>query len=125
MEAILNFIQAHKTYFDAAHALTSVVNLVGWCAAAVILVSARRRIESLSFGPFTFKLKQEAVGAATIAARAWQATVPDQKIDVPRIRATVEKAFAPEVANILSVSRFCGSMITRLTICSLYALLES
>ena len=37
--------------------------------------------------------------AATIAARAWQATVPDQKIDVPRIRATVEKAFAPEVAN--------------------------
>jgi len=99
MEAILNFIQAHKTYFDAAHALTSVVNLVGWCAAAVILVSARRRIESLSFGPFTFKLKQEAVEAATIAARAWQATVPDQKIDVPRIRATVEKAFAPEVAN--------------------------
>ena len=86
MEAILNFIQAHKTYFDAAHALTSVVNLVGWCAAAVILVSARRRIESLSFGPFTFKLKQEAVEAATIAARAWQATVPDQKIDVPLLR---------------------------------------
>lgn len=42
---------------------------------------------------------QEAVEAATIAARAWRAHAPNQKVDLDQIRLTVRRAFAPEVAD--------------------------
>ena len=37
MEALLKFIQEQKLYFDAAHALSSALNIVGWCFGAVVL----------------------------------------------------------------------------------------
>ena len=101
MDAILNFIQAHKLYFDAAHVLSSLVNLLGWCIGAIVLSIAWRRngIRSVSFGPLNFQMQEAAVEAAATAARDWQAKTPNQKVNVPRIRATVGQAFTPEIAN--------------------------
>ncbi len=104
MDAILNFIQVHKLYFDAAHALSSVVNLLGWCLGAYLLSIAwrRNRIRSVTFGPINFQMQEEAVEAAATAARDWQAKAPSHRVDVPRIRATVGRAFAPEIADNLT-----------------------
>jgi len=101
MDSVLNLIQSHKLFFDAAHALSSVVNLLGWCLGAVVLTIAWRRngIRSVSVGPLNFQMQEAAVEAAATAARDWQAKMPEQTVDVPRIRATVGRAFAPEVAN--------------------------
>lgn len=101
METILAFVQAHKPYFEVAQALSSVVNLIAWSLALVLLIVALRknRIESLSVGPFSFRMmKEEAIVATATASRAWQATT-GQKVDVPRIRATVDRVFTPEALD--------------------------
>jgi CheY-like chemotaxis protein len=100
IDAFLNFIQSNKVYFEAANAVSSAMNLVVWCVALVLLaVGVRRnRIDSLSVGPISIKMKEAAVSAAASAARAW----PGQSVDVPRIRATVDRAFTPEIANNLT-----------------------
>ena len=104
MEAILGFIQAHKPYFEAAQALTSVVNLFAWCLAVFLLVLALRknRIETLSLGPFSFRMREEAIDATATAAQAWQSEVGGSKVDIPRIRATVERAFVPTTLDNLT-----------------------
>lgn len=101
MDTIHSFILSHKAYFDVAQALGSVVNLVTWCAAAVVLVVAMRRsrIHSLSFGPVNVRMQQEAVEATASAARAWLASGPSKELDVSRIRRTVEEAFSSETAD--------------------------
>jgi hypothetical protein len=73
MDSLLNFIQSHKLFFDAAHALSSVVNLLGWCLGAVVLTIAWRRngIRSVSVGPLNFQMQEAAVEAAATAARDW------------------------------------------------------
>ncbi len=103
MEEVLIFVQTHKLYVDAAHALSSIVNLLGWCLGSLLLFRAWRRnaIRSVSVGPINFQMQEAAVEAAAVAARDWQAKMPKQKIDVPRIRATVGRAFAPKTADIL------------------------
>jgi hypothetical protein len=75
MEGILSFVQAHKPYFELAQAFSSVVNLFAWLLALLLLVIALRksRIESLSVGPFSFRMmKEEAIVATATASRAWQ-----------------------------------------------------
>jgi CheY-like chemotaxis protein len=104
MEFFLSFIQANKPYFDMAQAVSSVVNLFAWCLALILLVLALRknRIESLSVGPFSFRmLKEEAVVATATASRAWQ-SVTGEKVDIPRVRATVDRVFTPETLNNLT-----------------------
>jgi CheY-like chemotaxis protein len=100
IQGFLNFVQTNKLYFDAAHAVSSAFNLVAWCVALAFLAVAirRNRIDSVSLGPINIRMKEEAVSAAASAARAW----PGQPVDVPRIRATVDRAFSPEVANNLT-----------------------
>jgi CheY-like chemotaxis protein len=101
MDAILGFIHGHKTYFDAVQAISSVVNLLGWSLGAVLLAFAWRRkgIKSITLGPINFQMQEAAVEAAAVAARDWHTKDPSQKVDVPRIRATIERAFKPEVAD--------------------------
>jgi CheY-like chemotaxis protein len=102
MDAFLSFIQTYKSYFDAAHALSSVVNLLGWIIGGILIYIAWRRngIQSVSVGPVNFRMQEAAVEAAATAARDWQGKAPHQKaVDVPRLRATVQRAFAPEVAD--------------------------
>jgi CheY-like chemotaxis protein len=100
IDAFLQFIQSNRVYFEAANAVSSAINLVVWLVALTLLAVAirRNRIDSVSVGPINIRMKEEAVSAAASAARAW----PGQQIDVPRIRATVDKAFTPEVANNLT-----------------------
>jgi CheY-like chemotaxis protein len=101
MEAVVAFVQAHKPYFELAQALSSVVTLFAWLLAMVLLIIALRknRIESLSVGPFNFQMmKQEAVIATATATRAWPSPAGDT-VDVPRIRATVNRVFTPETLN--------------------------
>jgi CheY-like chemotaxis protein len=100
IDAFLNFIQSNRIYFEAANAVSSAINLVVWLVALTLLAVAirRNRIDSVSVGPINIRMKEEAVSAAASAARAW----PGQDVDVPRIRATVDKAFTPEVANNLT-----------------------
>ncbi len=104
MEGVLSFVQAHKSYFELAQAFSSVVNLFAWLLALLLLVIALRknRIESLSVGPFGIKLmKEEAIVATATASRAWQAP-SGEGVDVPRIRAMVDRAFTPETLNNLT-----------------------
>jgi CheY-like chemotaxis protein len=91
----------HKPYFDAAHAMSSVVNLFGWMIGGIFLTLAWRRnaIKTVTVGPLSFRMQEAAVEAAASAARDWQAKTPGQKVDVPRIRATVQRAFSPEIAD--------------------------
>jgi CheY-like chemotaxis protein len=101
VDSILQFVQAHKAYFDAAHAASTVVNLVGWSIGFVLLFVAwrRRGISRVTVGPMTFQM-QEAVAATTAAARNWGAVVPSRKhVDVGKIRSTVSRAFEPEVMD--------------------------
>jgi CheY-like chemotaxis protein len=46
-------------------------------------------------------LKEEAIIATATASRAWQSAT-GEKVDVPRIRATVDRAFTPETLNNLT-----------------------
>src|SRR5262245_15930165 len=102
MGPILEFVHDNKVYFDAANALSSIINLVVWSIALVVLAMALRRnkIDRVTVGPLSIRMKQEAVDATASAARAWK--TPAQKVDVPRIRATVDRAFTPEIANNLT-----------------------
>ncbi len=104
MEAVLAFVQSHKPYFEVAYALSSVVNLLGWCVGFALLTIAWRRngIKSVTVGPINFQMQEAAVEAAAVAAREWQSKIPSQRVDVPRIRETVSRAFAPEVAENLT-----------------------
>lgn len=97
MQGLTQLIQSNKLYFDIAHALSSFINLVAWCLAIALLVNALRRgrVESISFGPIGVRI-QEAVQATASAARAWKSEDP-KPVDVPRIRATVSRAFEPEI----------------------------
>jgi CheY-like chemotaxis protein len=103
VEALFGFVQANKSYFDLAQALSSVANLFAWCTALLLLAIALRksRIETLSVGPFSFKMKQAAVDATASAARAWVAEKPT-RVDVSRIRATVDRAFVPRTLDNLT-----------------------
>jgi len=104
MEFLLAFVQANKPYFDVAQAVSSVFNLVAWCLALILLVIALRknRIESLSVGPFSVRmLKEEALVATATATRAWRSGT-GQKVDLPRLRATVDRAFTPDTMNNLT-----------------------
>jgi CheY-like chemotaxis protein len=101
MESVLLFVQVHKPYFELAQALSSAVNLFAWLLALVLLGIALRknRIASLSVGPFSFQMvKEEAVVATATASRAWQAPL-GEKVDVPRLRNTVDRVFTPETLN--------------------------
>ena len=53
MEEIIEFIQANRSLFDAAQALSSVVNLLGWCLGSILLYFAWRRnsIKTVTVGP--------------------------------------------------------------------------
>lgn len=106
MDRILAFVQAYKPWFDAAQAVGSVVNLVGWCLGGLLLWIAwrRNRIRSVTFGPLSFRVAQqaEAVVATATAMRSWPAATPDKSVDVSRIRETVAKAFEPTVADSLT-----------------------
>lgn len=103
MQDFLSFIQTHKPYAEAATAVSSVVNILGWLIGSIILFSAWRRnaIHRVSVGPITIslKLQEAAVEATASAARDWQAKTLGQKVDVPRIRAAISRAFEPEVAD--------------------------
>jgi CheY-like chemotaxis protein len=104
MESVLSFVQANKPYFELAQAFSSVVNLFAWLLALLLLVIALRksRIESLSVGPFSFRMmKEEAIVATATASRAWQSPA-GENVDVPRIRATVDRVFTPETLNNLT-----------------------
>jgi CheY-like chemotaxis protein len=104
MDGVLSFVQAHKSYFEVAQAFTSVVNLFAWLFALFLLVIALRknRIESLSVGPFSFRMmKEEAIVATATATRSWQ-SVAGEKVDVPRIRATLDRVFTPQTVNNLT-----------------------
>jgi CheY-like chemotaxis protein len=53
----------------------------------------------LSIGPFGIAMrKEEAIIAAATASRAWQSTA-GEKVDVSRMRATVDRVFTPETVN--------------------------
>ncbi len=101
MAEFLNFIQTHKPYAEAATAVSSIINIFGWMFGLILLFRAWRRntISSVQVGPINFKMQEAAVEATASAARNWQASSPIQKVDVPRIRAAVSRAFAPEIAD--------------------------
>jgi CheY-like chemotaxis protein len=104
MESVLSFVQAHKPYFELAQALSAVVNLFVWLLALLLLVIAFRknRVESLSLGPFSFRmLKEEAIAATATASQEWKSNL-GEKADVPRIRATLDRVFTPEALNNLT-----------------------
>lgn len=101
MHWLLDFVHAHKAYVDLAHALSAVVNLLGWLVGGILLSIAWRRntIRSVAVGPIQFQMQEAAVEAAATAARDWKSKSPSQSVDVARIRETVAQAFAPETAQ--------------------------
>jgi len=104
MEGVIGFVQAHRPYFELLQAVTIIVNLLVWLVALVLLLLAfrNRRIETLAVGPFSFRMrKEEAIVAAATASRAWQSPEAE-KVDVPHIRATIERVFTPETIDNLT-----------------------
>jgi len=103
MEAIVVFVQAHRPYLEVLQAVATVINLVVWLFALGLLMFAlrHRRIESLAVGPFNFRImKEEAMVAAATASAAWQSpAAAENQVDVPRIRATIDRMFTPGVLN--------------------------
>lgn len=104
MEQLIGFVQAHRPYFELLQAVSIVINLFVWVVALVLLVAAlrHRRLESLAVGPFSFRMmKEEAIVAAATASRAWQSPAAEQ-VDVPRLRATIDRVFTPETLDQLT-----------------------
>ncbi len=101
METVLAFVQNNKPYIDAAHALSSVINIVGWVLGAILLTIAWRRntIRSFQVGPVNFQMQEAAVEATATAARDWEAKTPSIGFDMSRIRQTVGRAFLPAVID--------------------------
>ncbi len=104
METILAFVHDNKPYIDAAHALSSVINIIGWVLGAVLLTIAWRRntIRSFQVGPVNFQMQEAAVEATATAARDWEAKTPTSTFDLSRIRQTVGRAFVPAVIDNLT-----------------------
>ena len=104
METVLAFVHDNKPYIDAAHALSSVINIVGWLLGAVLLTIAWRRntIRSFQVGPVNFQMQEAAVEATATAARDWEAKTPTSTFDLSRIRQTVGRAFVPAVIDNLT-----------------------
>lgn len=101
---IVAFVQAHRAYFEVAQAISSIVNLLAWLLALVLLFVAfrNRRIESMSVGPFNFRmLKEEAIVATATASRAWQ-SISGEAVDVRQIRTTLDRVFTPEASRNLT-----------------------
>jgi len=99
MDAILDFIQSNKRLFDAAYAVSAVVNLVGWGLGAMLLYSAwrRRGIKSVSIGPINFQVQEEAVVATAAAERNWNAREARPGVNVAKVRSIIGRAFEPHV----------------------------
>ena len=104
MGEIANFIQSHRLYFDAAQGISSIINIVGWCLGTLFLFVAwrRKRIHSVVVGPIRVMMQEAAVEATATAARNWQAHTSSEKVDISRIRDTIGKAFAPQIADNLT-----------------------
>ncbi|MGO4682929.1 response regulator [Hyphomicrobium sp. 2TAF46] len=100
MEFVLDFIETNKVWFSAAQAISSVVSLAAWCIAipTVILLWRRGSLSGINLGPIGFQFRA-AVEATAAADRAWKGNSPNQKVDIPRIQATLAPAFQPEIAN--------------------------
>lgn len=104
MQGIVSFVQANKSLFDVAQAISSIVNLFAWLLALTLLVAALRknRIDALSVGPFSFRMKkEEAIVATAAASRAWQ-SISGGQVNVSRIRQTLDRAFTPKTAEHLT-----------------------
>lgn len=101
MESVLAFVHDNKSYIDAAHALSSVINIVGWLLGAVLLTIAWRRntIRSFQVGPVNFQMQEAAIEATATAARDWEGKTPTSSFDIARIRDTVGRAFVPDVID--------------------------
>lgn len=101
MSSLQAFLAANKVYVEAAQAISSIVNIIGWCVGAILLCVAIRRgsISSVTLGPIAFRMKEEAVKATTAALRDYNAKSADSPVDVPKVRATIEKAFDPGTAD--------------------------
>lgn len=99
MDVILDFVQSNKRLFDAAYAVSAVVNLLGWGVGAILLFSAwrRRGIKSVSVGPINFQVQEEAVVAAAAAERHWLGRDSKLGVDVSKIRSIIGRAFQPHV----------------------------
>lgn len=100
-QAFLTFVSENRAMFDAAEALSAVVNLVGWTLGGFLIWRAWRgnAIRSVNVGPLRFQLQEEAMTAAATAARDWQSKTGDGGLDMGRLRATVERAFDPQMTD--------------------------
>ncbi len=101
IESFVEFMVRNRPIFDAAQVLSSLVNIVGWSVGSVLLYRAWRRngIHSVSVGPLSFRMQQEAIEATAAAARGWTAEPGGGAIDVSRIRTSVQRAFDPETSD--------------------------
>ena len=101
MTWLLDVVQSNKAYVDLAHAMSAVVNLLGWIIGGILLTIAWRRnaIRTVAVGPIQFQMQEAAVEATASAARDWKSKTPSQSVDVSRIRETVAQAFTPETAQ--------------------------
>lgn len=100
MQDVLEFVESYRAYFDAAQAVSAILSILGWTLGAVVLWIAWRRnaVRTVSVGPIAFEI-QDAVTATATAARDWQSKSPFQKINIRKIRDTVERAFKPEISD--------------------------
>jgi CheY-like chemotaxis protein len=100
-QAFLTFVSENRAIFDAAEALSAIVNLLGWTLGGFLIWRAWRgnAIRSVNVGPLRFQLQEEAMTAAATAARDWQAKTGDGGVDMGRLRATVERAFDPQMTD--------------------------
>jgi CheY-like chemotaxis protein len=100
-DVLLKFIAENRAMFDAAEAVSAIVNILGWTLGGFLIWRAWRRngIRSVNVGPLRFQLQEEAMTAAATAARDWQAKTGDGGVDMGRLRATVERAFDPQMTE--------------------------
>ena len=118
--SVFQLVQDNKHWFEAMQALGSVMNVLGWTFTLAYLFVAWRRgkIQSVRAFGIDVHLAQEAVVAASRAARtrahgqptANTAQTMDRArgagersssaiVDIEALRAIVDRAFVPKVAN--------------------------
>ncbi|MFV0298357.1 MAG: response regulator [Hyphomicrobiaceae bacterium] len=103
MRWLAEFVQSNKDVFDIIQAVSTILSLLVWTVGSILLVRAWRRnaIKSIGLGPISFRLQEEAVKATASAIRTWDKAHPNGKaaVDLPRIRETVSRAFAPDTLD--------------------------
>lgn len=98
MDAILYFLESNKLLMSGLVAISAAFNVIGWLAGAIYLFLNRGKWQLVNLGPIGFSQRDQAIAELLAFAREWKSKSPTQRVDIPKVERTVDRALSPEGA---------------------------